>query len=188
MTLDIRKFPIEGPLLITPKRFSDARGFFSETYSAKSLAEVGITLTFVQDNHSLSSERGTVRGLHFQAPPKAQAKLVRVTRGRIFDVFVDIRKNSPTYGRHDVTELSAENWHQLLIPTGFAHGFCTLEPATEVLYKATDYYAPEAEAGVRWNDPALGIVWPQFAGANLSAKDRELPTFTQLDSPFVLGF
>ena len=122
MTLDIRTFPIEGPLLITPKRFGDARGFFSETYSAKSLAEAGITHTFVQDNHSLSGERGTVRGLHFQAPPRAQAKLIRVTCGRIFDVFVDIRKGSPTYGRHGAGELSAENWQQLLIPAGFAHG------------------------------------------------------------------
>ena len=187
MTLDIRTFPIEGPLLIIPKRFGDARGFFSETYNAKSLAEAGITLTFVQDNHTLSSECGTVRGLHFQTPPKAQAKLIRVTRGRAFDVFVDIRKGSPTYGQHGAGELSAENWQQLLIPAGFAHGFCTLEPATEVLYKTTDYYAPETEAGILWNDPALGIAWPDFAGANLSARDRAWPMFAGLDSPFVLG-
>ena len=188
MTLEIRKFFIEGPLLITPKRFGDARGFFSETYNAKMFADAGIALTFVQDNHSLSAERGTVRGLHFQAPPHAQAKLVRVTRGRIFDVFVDIRKKSHTYGKHETAELSAENWCQLLIPIGFAHGFCTLDPATEVIYKTTDYYAPETESGIRWNDRALGVAWPDFAGASLSAKDRELPMFDQLQSPFAMEF
>jgi dTDP-4-dehydrorhamnose 3,5-epimerase len=186
MTLDVRKFAINGPLLINPKRFGDARGFFSETYSAKSLAEAGIELTFVQDNHSMSGERGTIRGLHFQSPPRAQAKLVRVVRGRILDVFVDIRKNSPSYGWHGCAELSAENWHQLLVPVGFAHGFCTLEPSTEVLYKTTDYYAPETESGIRWNDPALAVAWPEFAGSNVSAKDRELPFLARLDSPFTL--
>src|ERR1700710_2567897 len=135
MTIDVRPFAIPGPLLIAPKKFGDARGFFSETYNAQALAQAGIDLTFVQDNHSLSAERGTVRGLHFQAPPRAQAKLVRVPRGRILDVFVDIRRGSPTYGRHGSVELSAENWHQVLVPEGFAHGFCTLEPATEVIYK-----------------------------------------------------
>lgn len=185
--LDTRKFSIDGPLLITPKRFGDARGFFSETYNAKSLAEVGVNLNFVQDNHSMSAEPGTIRGLHFQSPPKAQAKLVRVTRGRILDVFVDLRKGSPTYGQHDQAELSAENWQQLLIPEGFAHGFCTLEPHTEVLYKTTDYWAPECESGILWNDPALGIAWPHFAGANLSDKDKLLPVLSALTSPFVAG-
>jgi len=185
MTLEVHTFPIDGPLLITPKRFGDARGFFSETYNAKTFAEAGIPFTFVQDNHSLSAERGTVRGFHFQAPPKAQIKLVRVTSGRILDVFVDIRNNSPTYGQHGVVELSAANWHQLFIPTGFAHGFCTLEPSTEVVYKTGDYYAPESESGILWNDPMLGIAWPEFAGANLSTKDRELSLLAQLNSPFV---
>jgi len=184
MTVDIQKTAIEGPLLITPKKFGDARGFFSETYNAKELASAGVHLIFVQDNHSLSAERGTVRGLHFQSPPKAQAKLVRVPKGRILDVFVDIRRGSPTYGRHGAVEISAENCLQILIPEGFAHGFCTLEPATEVIYKTTDYYAPESESGIRWNDPALDISWPDFAGSNLSAKDRELPFFDKFVSPF----
>ena len=184
MTLDIQKTAIDGPLLITPKKFGDARGFFSETYNAKEFASCGLNLTFVQDNHSLSAERGTVRGLHFQAPPKAQTKLVRVSKGRVLDVFVDVRRGSPTYGQHGAVELSAENWRQILIPIGFAHGFCTLEPDTEVIYKTTDYYAPESEGGFRWNDPALGISWPNFAGANLSAKDRELPLFAKFVSPF----
>ncbi len=184
MTVDIQKTEIVGPLLITPKKFGDARGFFSETYSAKDLAAAGIRLGFVQDNHSLSAERGTVRGLHFQAPPKAQAKLVRVSKGSILDVFVDIRRSSPTYGRHGAVELSAENWQQLLIPEGFAHGFCTLEPDTEVIYKTTDYYAPNAEGGLRWNDPALRIAWPEFAGSNISARDREWPFFDEFANPF----
>lgn len=184
MTVDIQKTAIEGPVLITPKKFGDARGFFSETYNAKALAEAGVQLAFVQDNHSLSAERGTVRGLHFQAPPKAQAKLIRVPRGRILDVFVDIRRASPTYGKHGAFELSAENWRQLLIPEGFAHGFCTLEPDTEVIYKTTEYYAPDVEGGMRWNDPALGIAWPDFAGSNMSARDRELPLFAAFASPF----
>lgn len=184
MIFQIRRFPIEGPLLITPKRFGDVRGFFSEIYNVKAFEEFGIALTFVQDNHSMSAVQGTVRGLHFQSPPFAQAKHIRVARGRIFDVFVDVRSGSPTYGQHGTAELSAENWQQLLIPVGFAHGFCTLEPATEVIYKTTDYYVPQAESGIRWNDPTLGIVWPEFAGASLSAKDGDLPLFSAFDSPF----
>jgi dTDP-4-dehydrorhamnose 3,5-epimerase len=184
MSFDIRRFDIDGPLVVAPKRFGDARGFFSETYNKRALAEVGLDMEFVQDNHSLSAERGTVRGLHFQAPPHAQAKLIRVPRGRILDVFVDIRAGSPTYGRHAAVELSAENWLQLLVPAGFAHGFCTLEPATEVIYKTTDYYAPETEGGVRWNDPALEISWPDFAGGTMSPRDREMPLFAQLRTPF----
>jgi dTDP-4-dehydrorhamnose 3,5-epimerase len=186
MKLDVQTFPIEGPLLITPKRFGDKRGFFSETYNATDLAEWGIEEVFVQDNHSLSAERGTVRGLHFQAPPRAQGKLVRVTRGRILDVFVDIRKGSRTYGQHGSTELSAENWRQVWIPVGFAHGFCTLEHDTEVLYKTTDFYASECEGGILWNDPALHIAWPEFAGASLSAGDGVLQPLSGLASPFAI--
>jgi dTDP-4-dehydrorhamnose 3,5-epimerase len=185
MTLDVRRFDIEGPLLIAPKRFGDARGFFSETYNAGAMKDAGIDLVFVQDNHSASATPGTVRGLHYQAPPRAQAKLVRVPKGRILDVFVDIRRGSPTYGRHAAVELSAENWLQALIPVGFAHGFCTLDPDTEVIYKTTDYYAPHSEGGVLWNDPALGIAWPGVAGAVMSSRDCELPLLAALDTPFM---
>jgi dTDP-4-dehydrorhamnose 3,5-epimerase len=184
MALQIETFAIKGPLLITPARFKDARGFFSETYSAPSLAEAGINLTFVQDNHSMSVEPGIVRGLHFQVPPHAQDKLVRVVSGKILDVAVDIRKGSPTFGRHLAVELSSENWTQLLVPVGFAHGFCTLEPNTEIIYKVTSPYAPQSDMGIRWNDPALGIAWPSFAGAQISEKDRALPPLAEVDSPF----
>jgi dTDP-4-dehydrorhamnose 3,5-epimerase len=184
MMLDIRRFDIDGPLLIAPRRIDDPRGFFSETYNARAMADAGIDLPFVQDNHSGSALRGTVRGLHYQALPHAQAKLVRVPKGRILDVFVDIRRDSPTYRQHATVELSAENWLQVLVPVGFAHGFCTLEPHTEVIYKTTDYYAPEAEGGIRWNDPALGIAWPDFAGAAVSARDSELPLLAAFETPF----
>jgi dTDP-4-dehydrorhamnose 3,5-epimerase len=185
MVLNIQTFAIDGPLLITPDRFADPRGFFSETYNANALAAAGIHLAFVQDNHSLSFEAGTVRGLHFQSPPFAQDKLVRVTRGRALDVALDIRIGSPTFGQHIAVELSAENWAQLLVPAGFAHGLCTLEPDTEALYKVTNFYSPECDRGLRWNDPALGIAWPDFAGAQLSPKDAGLPLLAELDSPFV---
>jgi dTDP-4-dehydrorhamnose 3,5-epimerase len=184
MTLDVHRFDIEGPLLIAPKRFGDARGFFSETYNAQAMAETGAGLVFVQDNHSSSAQKGTVRGLHFQAPPHAQAKLIRVPKGRILDVFVDIRRDSPTYGKHGSVELSAENWLQVLVPAGFAHGFCTLEPDTEVIYKTSDYYAPQSEGGILWNDPTLGIAWPSFAGTITSPKDRELPLLANFETPF----
>jgi dTDP-4-dehydrorhamnose 3,5-epimerase len=147
-------------LLITPKRFGDERGFFSETFSARRLAEAGFDRPFVQDNHSMSSRRGVLRGLHFQRPPHMQDKLVRVTRGAVFDVAVDVRAGSPTFGRWVGAELSAENWAQLLVPAGFAHGFVTLTETVEVLYKTTDYYAPECEDGLAWDDPAVGIDWP----------------------------
>lgn len=172
-------------LLIEPKRFGDERGFFSETYSAKGLAEAGFTALFVQDNHSRSPKIGTVRGLHFQAPPFAQDKLLRVTRGAILDVAVDIRKGSPTYGRSVAVELSAENWRQLLVPKGFAHGFQTLTEDCEVLYKVTDYYAPASEAGLLWNDPALGIAWPADIEAVINARDAAWPSLADFDSPFV---
>jgi dTDP-4-dehydrorhamnose 3,5-epimerase len=171
--------------LITPHIVRDDRGFFSETFNVRALASGGVTGDFVQDNHSLSVQRGVVRGLHYQLPPTAQDKLVRVTRGSILDVAVDIRKGSPTYGQHVAITLSAENWQQLWVPKGFAHGFCTLEPDTEVVYKATDYYAPEFDRGLRWNDPDLGITWPVTAeGAILSAKDAVAPLFRGLEAPF----
>jgi dTDP-4-dehydrorhamnose 3,5-epimerase len=184
MTLQLQRFAIEGPILITPKRFGDERGFFSETYSARSFEAAGVASAFVQDNHALTEKSGTVRGLHFQIPPKAQDKLIRVARGRVLDVAVDIRVGSPTYGQHVAVELSAGNWHQLLVPKGFAHGYCTLEPATEVLYKTSDFYAPECEAGIVWNDPALGIAWSDVAGAVISERDAKLPTIADLKSPF----
>src|SRR5690606_30987226 len=142
-----------------PKRFADERGFFSETYSAKEFAEAGLSYNFVQDNHSLSRKPGTVRGLHFQAPPHAQAKLVRCIRGRVLDVAVDVRKGSPTFAKWVGVELSAENGRQLLIGTGFLHGFVTLEPDTEIVYKCDDYYAPESDGAVLFSDPQLAINW-----------------------------
>jgi dTDP-4-dehydrorhamnose 3,5-epimerase len=184
MSIQVKSFPVPGPLLITPNRFGDARGFFSEIYSVASFAEAGINLVFVQDNHSLSTTKGTVRGLHFQTPPHAQGKLVRVVKGSILDVVVDIRKGSPTYGKHVAAELSAANWDQLLIPMGFAHGFCTLEPNTEIIYKVTAPYAPQNDTGIRWNDPALCIAWPTFAGTVLSQKDAAQQFLAELDSPF----
>jgi dTDP-4-dehydrorhamnose 3,5-epimerase len=176
---------IAGLLLITPKRFGDERGFFLETYSAPRLAEAGYLGVFVQDNHSSSAAAGTVRGLHFQAPPDAQDKLVRVVRGAVLDVAVDIRRDSATYGQHIAVELSAENGRQLLIPAGFAHGFQTLQPNTEVLYKVTAAYAPASEGGLLWNDPALGIAWPIAArDATVNARDASWPALAELATPF----
>ncbi len=178
---------ISGLLLVEPKKFGDHRGFFSETYNRLRLAEAGFDLEFVQDNQSLSAETGVVRGLHFQSPPHAQDKLVRVTRGAILDVAVDLRRGSPTFGDHVAVELSEANWRQLLVPKGFAHGFATLAPATEVIYKVTDYYAPDHDHGILWNDPDLGIDWPVAAeAARLSDKDRLQPRLAEIESPFVL--
>ena len=172
--------------ILTPRRFSDARGFFSETWSARRLAEAGVEAAFVQDNHSHSAEAGTVRGLHYQRPPHAQGKLVRVARGRILDVAVDVRRGSPSYGRWVAAELSAENGAQLWVPRGFLHGFATLEPDTEVLYKVDDYYAPECDGAVRFDDPDLAIDWG-FATerAVLSDKDAAAPWFRDFETPFV---
>lgn len=180
----VEHFPIPGPLLIKVRRFEDARGFFSETYNARAFSEAGIETVFVQDNHSLSRDKGTVRGLHFQRPPHAQDKLVRVVRGRILDVAVDIRRDSPTYGKHVAVELDGTDGCQLYIPAGFAHGFCTLVPDTEVFYKVTDFWMPDCENGVLWNDPALAIDWPDFAGAQVAAKDAALAPLAALDTPF----
>jgi len=171
--------------IIQPKRFGDHRGFFSETYSRSAFAEAGITLDFVQDNHSLSAAVGTLRGLHFQAPPFAQDKLVRVPRGRILDVAVDIRASSADFGKFVAVELSAENWWQLLVPAGFAHGFVTLEPDTEVLYKVSSPYAPEHDRGVAFDDPAIGIDWglpPERL--ILSDKDSRHPRLAELPRYF----
>jgi dTDP-4-dehydrorhamnose 3,5-epimerase len=183
--MNVQTLNIPEVKVITPRKFGDARGFFSETYNRAGLLEHGIDVAFVQDNHSLSAETGVVRGLHFQTAPRAQDKLVRVVRGAILDVAVDIRHGSPTYGQHVAVVLSAENWQQLWVPKGFAHGFCTLEPDTEVLYKVTDYYAPECDRGLLWNDPALGIDWPvTSAAAVLSDKDHKHPPLADLPKYF----
>ncbi len=183
--LQVEETAIPAVKIVTPRRFGDTRGFFSEVYSRKAFAEAGIDLDFVQDNHSLSGPQGTVRGLHFQSPPHAQDKLIRVIRGAIYDVAVDIRRGSSTYGRHVAVELSADNWTQLLVPAGFAHGFQTLSEGAEVLYKVTDYYAPETEHGLLWNDPALEIDWPLGPEeATLNARDSAWPRLAELQSPF----
>lgn len=167
--------------IVTPARIGDERGFFCETYNRRRFAEAGIDIEFVQDNHSLSAAVGTIRGLHFQSEPFAQAKLVRVIRGCLLDVVVDIRKSSPTYGRHVAVELSAENGRQLFVPVGFAHGFCTLEPNTEIEYKVSSYYSAAHDCGLLWNDPELGIDWPvDAARAILSDKDRRQPVLADL--------
>lgn len=171
--------------ILKPQLFEDGRGVFSEVYNKRALAEHGITCEFVQDNSSLSRDIGVVRGLHFQAPPFAQDKLIHVARGAIFDVAVDIRTGSPTFGRHVSQVLSEEAWNQMLVPAGFAHGFCTLEPNTVVLYKTSHYYAPDHEQGIRWNDPELSISWPITTDqAILSDKDWSLPVLAEIKSPF----
>ena len=174
--MKIETFAIPGLILVTPARYDDPRGFFSETFHLARFTEAGIDLPFVQDNQSLSRDRGVIRGLHCQVAPHAQGKLVRCLRGAIWDVAVDARAGSPTYGQWAAVELSAENWAQLWIPPGFLHGFCTLQPDTEVLYKVTDVYSRETERGVLWNDPDLALPWPVAAAAAvLSDKDRALP-------------
>jgi dTDP-4-dehydrorhamnose 3,5-epimerase len=172
--------------LLKPKRFADERGWFSETYNESHFLAAGITTRFVQDNHSLSRGAGVLRGLHFQTPPHGQAKLVRCVRGRIFDVAVDIRRGSPTFGRWVGAELSAEKGEQLFVPVGFAHGFLTLEPDTEVIYKVSDFYAPQCDGGLRWDDATIGVRWPLPAGIapQLSPKDAALPLLADFDSPF----
>jgi dTDP-4-dehydrorhamnose 3,5-epimerase len=183
--VEIQHFDIEGPILFLPRRHGDSRGFFSEVFRQDVFEAHAGPTTFVQDNHSRSATKGTLRGLHYQAPPATQGKLVRVTRGAVLDVAVDIRKSSKTYGQHVAVELTAENWQQLWVPGGFLHGFCTLTDDVEFLYKVTAYYSPEHDGAVAWNDPDIGIRWP-FAetGMTLSPKDRAAPRLRDLPPIF----
>ena len=177
---------IAGLRLLIPVVHRDARGFFFESYSRRSLASIGIEAEFVQDNHSRSTARGVIRGLHFQIPPHQQDKLVHVVRGAILDVAVDLRKGSPTFARHASVVLSAENAGQIFVPAGFAHGFCTLEPDTDVIYKVTDYHAPDCDKGVAFDDPALGIDWPVAPQAAIvSDRDRRHPRLAELPDYFI---
>lgn len=185
--MQIEDTPLAGVKILTPKRFGDSRGFFSESWNRRLLAEHGIDLDFVQDNHSVSAAVNTVRGLHFQAPPHAQDKLVRCGRGALYDVAVDIRRGSPTYGHWFGTLLSAENGRQLLVPRGFLHGFATRAPETEIIYKCTDYYAPDCDGAVRFDDPAIGIDWGLSGPAVLSDKDAAAPLLADFDTPFEYG-
>ena len=171
--------------VLTPRRFGDARGFFSESWNKRLLADLGLSFDFVQDNHSLSSAVNTVRGLHFQAPPHAQTKLVRCGKGRIFDVAVDIRAGSPTFGRWFGVELSFENGKQLLVPAGFLHGFATREPDTEIIYKCTDYYDAAADGAVRFDDPDIAVDWGLSGPAVLSDKDKAAPMLQSFKTPFI---
>ena len=185
MSLNVEALAIADVKLVTPARFGDDRGFFSETYNAERFKAAGIDADFVQDNHSLSARKGTVRGLHFQAPPFAQAKLVRVLRGAIVDVAVDVRKGSPTFGTWVSAGLSAENGVQIYIPRGFLHGFATLEPDTEIAYKVDNYYSKECDGAVLWSDQTLGIDWGvPVAEAVLSEKDAKAQSFADFETPF----
>lgn len=173
------------PRLIVPKRFVDQRGWFCETWNERRLAAEGLSIRFVQDNESCSARRGTIRGLHYQAPPHAQAKLVRAVRGRIYDVAVDVRRGSPTYGRFVGAELSDQNGHQLYIPAGFAHGFCSLDEQVQVAYKVSDFYAPECEGGIRFDDATIAIPWPVAPDlVCTSDKDARHPALADWESPF----
>lgn len=182
--LDVIDTAIPDVRILVPRRLGDERGFFAESWHRQRFRDAGVHVDWVQENHAASAARGTVRGFHYQLPPAAQAKLIRVVRGAALDVAIDIRRGSPTFGRHVAVGLSAGNFRQLFIPAGFAHGYCTLEPDTEILYKVDHHYAPEAERGIRWDDPALGIDWPvDSAAAVLSDRDRELPALA--DQPDV---
>jgi dTDP-4-dehydrorhamnose 3,5-epimerase len=183
--MKIAALDIPAVKLITPKIFRDERGFFSETWNARGFEEAGISGAFVQDNHALSRAKGTVRGLHYQTPPMAQDKLIRCVKGAILDVAVDIRRSSPTYGQHVTAVLSEENWAQLWVPKGFAHGYVTLEPDTEVIYKVTEFYSPAHDRGILWDDPALAIAWGAGrADALLSEKDKMQPRLKDVETGF----
>ncbi|MFN3992620.1 MAG: dTDP-4-dehydrorhamnose 3,5-epimerase [Tabrizicola flagellatus] len=181
--MDLVPTSLADVVILTPRRFGDARGWFTETWNASRMAEAGLDLTFVQDNHSFSAAKGTLRGLHFQRPPRAQDKLVRCSRGAILDVAVDIREGSPTYGRWVAVELTADNGRQLLVPKGFLHGFVSLTDDTEVQYKCTDFYSPDDDGAVRWDDPALGIDWG-ISAPILSDKDARAPLLAEIGTPF----
>lgn len=183
--MKIERLEIPDVLLVIPAKQTDSRGFFSETFRADLLLARGIAAAFVQDNHVWSTQRGVLRGLHYQLPPRAQGKLVRCSRGAILDVRVDIRAGSPTFGRHVSVELSAANWRQLWVPPGFAHGYVTLTDDCEVIYKVTDYYAPDCDRGIAWDDPDLGIDW-RFSAADLvlSDKDRKQPLLKDVSPGF----
>jgi dTDP-4-dehydrorhamnose 3,5-epimerase len=183
--MDVRTTKLQGVMVLKPRRFADARGYFFEAYTERTFRQAGVTATFLQDNQSFSLRQGTIRGLHFQLPPAVQAKLVRVVRGCIYDVAVDLRRGSATYGQWTAERLSADGGEQIYVPYGFAHGFCTLEPDTEVAYKVDTYYAPEYDSGIIWNDPTLNIPWPVAPeAAILSEKDGKLGTFAAFTSPF----
>jgi dTDP-4-dehydrorhamnose 3,5-epimerase len=182
--MDVETTGLEGVLILTPRRFGDDRGWFSEVWNRRALAEAGVDADFVQDNHSMSGKKGTLRGLHYQAPPHGQAKLVRCSAGAIWDVAVDARRGSPTYGKWIGVELSADTGRQLYVPVGFLHGFSTLTAFAEVQYKCTDFYAPSADGSVAWNSPSLGIDWRLDDEPELSAKDRAAPDFAHWTTPF----
>lgn len=183
--MKIEPTALPGVVLLTPPRFGDDRGWFSETWNAARMAEAGLDLDFVQDNHSMSAAVGTLRGLHYQRPPHAQDKLVRCTRGAIFDVAVDIRRGSPSYGKWVGVELTAQNGRQLLVPKGFLHGFVTRLPDSEVQYKCSAVYAPDCDGGIRWDDPEIGIDWGLSGDPILSGKDQTAPLLAGFDSPFL---
>jgi dTDP-4-dehydrorhamnose 3,5-epimerase len=183
--MDVKALSLPGLMLLKPRRFADSRGYFAETYNERTFAAAGITLKFVQDNQSFSLARGTVRALHFQLPPAPQTKLVRVLQGTVFDVGVDLRAGSPTYGRWEGVTLTADGGEQLLVPRGFAHGFCTLEPNTVVAYKVDEFYVPATDNGLIWNDADLAVDWPITGEAVLSDKDQKLGRFKDFKSPFV---
>jgi dTDP-4-dehydrorhamnose 3,5-epimerase len=183
--MTITELAIPDVKILEPKKHGDHRGFFSEVFNTRLLKDAGLCCDFVQDNHSLSAEKGVVRGLHYQLAPMAQDKLVRVIRGGILDVAVDIRRGSPTFGQHVSAIITAENWKQILVPIGFAHGFVTLEPNTEVVYKVTNYYSPQHDRGLRWNDPDLGIDWGiKATSAILSHKDKANPLLAETTDLF----
>jgi dTDP-4-dehydrorhamnose 3,5-epimerase len=184
--MNIEPTSLPDVLVLTPRRFGDARGWFAESWNAKAMAEAGLDLPWVQDNHSFSATRGTLRGLHYQSPPRAQDKLVRCTRGAILDVAVDIRSGSPAYGQWVAVELTADNGRQLFVPKGFLHGFLTLTEGAEVQYKCTDFYAPDHDGSVRWDDPAIGIDWGVGAPV-LSDKDAKAPRLADIGRPFRWG-